>query len=134
MHESPTTVNLKSPGVSDQIAITTPAQFTRVIVESVAARHGVSVADIFSPCRLRPIVDARHEAIAEVCEARPHWSYPTVGRLFGRDHTTIMSALERLGRKVPRKCRIHHHDGMAIGRGVGEFVAALEIAWEGGAK
>lgn len=87
----------------------TPRQLTLAIVESVAARHGVTVGIVFERdgrpgARVRKVVEARHEAIAEVAAARPHWSYPALGRFFGgRDHTSVMHALKKLGRWKPRK-------------------------------
>lgn len=112
---------------------TTPRQFTLAIVESVAARHpGVTAAQILEQdgtpgARLRKVVAARHEAIAEVCEARPHWSYPTVGRFFGnRDHTSVMHALKKLGRWTPRKSNTNHASGVAAVRAVVAGIAGME--------
>ena len=114
----------------------TPRQFTLLIVESVAARHGVSAADILRPdsmragdrfpTRTRKVVEARHEAMAEVAEARPHWSYPCLGNLFGgRDHTTVMSALKKLGRYKPRKSSTNHASGVPAVRAIAAGIAGM---------
>ena len=122
MHETPQTVNPQSPARP-----ITPKDFTLAIVESVVARHpGVTVADVFGPCRKRPIVNARFEAIAEIVEARPHWSYPTIGRLFNRDHTTIMSALDRLGRRPDRQQWPCHESALSAARSVSDFIRNYE--------
>ena len=113
-------------------APTTPRQFTLAIVESVGARHDVTAAEILAQdgtpgARLRKVVAARHEAIAEVVEARPHWSYPTVGRFFGnRDHTSVMHALKKLGRWTPRKSNTNHASGVAAVRAVVAGLADME--------
>lgn len=115
-------------------AVTTPKQFTLAIVESVAAKHNVSVREILSPERTQRVVRARDEAIAEVVEARPHWSYPTVGRLFGRDHTTVIHSLQKLGRWKPRGYGPNHGGIPTACWHIGQFCASLGIDWEGGAK
>lgn len=99
------------------IEAVTPRQFTLVIVESVGARHGVSVKAIMSEDRGRVVVRARHEAWAEVYVYRPHWSYPELGRRFNRDHSTIMYGIKKVVSGI-----------------IGQFCAALQIDWKGGAQ
>jgi len=65
----------------------------RDIIETVAARHGVTVAEILGTRRTKPIVNARHAAIVQVCKLRSTLSLPQIGRIFHRDHTTIMHAV-----------------------------------------
>jgi chromosomal replication initiation ATPase DnaA len=71
------------------------------IIEMAAAWHGVAVEDVMSVSRNRKVVAARTDAIGAVwlnCEvegARP--TLPSVGRIFKRDHTTILHALRKLG-------------------------------------
>ncbi|MBX3751922.1 MAG: hypothetical protein KF897_17725, partial [Opitutaceae bacterium] len=50
--------------------------------------------------RTRHVVEARFEAIRLVRAARPDLSLPAIGRLFNRDHTTILHALKRAGTTV----------------------------------
>lgn len=107
----------------------TPKDFTLAIVEGVVARHpGVTVEDVFGPCRKKHIILARFEAIAEIVEARPHWSYPTVGRLFNRDHTTILSALDRIGKRQPRTGWNYHEGALQAVRSVSNFIQNFEAA------
>lgn len=62
----------------------------RAIVQSVAKAHGVTMDDMLSERRSRPIAWPRQEAMWRVRQATP-FSYPTIGRLFGgRDHTTVL--------------------------------------------
>lgn len=77
----------------------TPA---RAMIEMVAAWHGLTGADILSNSRKRVIVTARRDAIVAVMHncrimGRP-LSYPEVGRVFGRDHTTILFAIGKIKR------------------------------------
>lgn len=71
----------------------TPRRRCMEIVSAVAAEAGVTVADILGPRRNIPVVRARHEAMRAVARAFPQMSLPQVGRLFQRDHTTILNAL-----------------------------------------
>ncbi len=61
-----------------------------------ALRHGISVREIMSPSRGRPVVAARYEAMALVYQ-HSQLSLPQVGRLFKRDHTTVLHALRKVG-------------------------------------
>ena len=126
MHETPSTVNPQSP--------TTPKQSTLAILESVAARHQVTVKEIMSADRTWRVIAARHEAMADVVEARPDWSYPKVGRLFGKDHTTVINALQKLGRWKPRGYGPNHGGIPTASWHIGQFIASLQITWEGGAQ
>ena len=79
----------------------TPHQRTPDIIREVAGRHGMTVGIVLSPRRSRRVVRCRYEAIRAVHEAKPHLSSPELGQIFGRDHTTILYALGRIGRKYP---------------------------------
>ena len=83
-------INLLSP----------PAAMT--IVRLVALRSGVPVDDIVGPRKTNIIVAARFEAIRLVKSHCPHLSYPAIGRIFHRDHTSILFALGKL-RKSQRQ-------------------------------
>jgi chromosomal replication initiation ATPase DnaA len=65
------------------------------ILREVADRHGVSLASILGQGRAAELVAARHEAVALVHAARPDLSLPALGRIFKRDHTSILNALRR---------------------------------------
>ena len=107
-------------------AAITPKQFTLAIVGDVASRHGVTVEEILGPRRHRHIINARFEAIAKVVEARPQWSYPTIGKLFNRDHSTIMSALDKIGARRDRPFWAAHESTLPAVRSVSDFVQRYE--------
>ncbi|GEP09878.1 DUF6551 family protein [Methylobacterium gnaphalii] len=69
----------------------------RVIVNDVAAKHGVAAGDIFSDSRVAVVVDARRAAIGAVRKAWPNRSLPWLAEFFGLDHTTVLFHLRKLG-------------------------------------
>lgn len=71
----------------------TPAEETREIMEEIAAKYGVSYAALTGGSRKRGPSHARQEAWAVIRERKPHLSYPTLGRIFWRHHSTIMRGL-----------------------------------------
>lgn len=63
----------------------------RAVVADVAFQHGYTPADLIGQERHRAVCRARQHAYWAVRQAKPHLSYPQIGRFFGgRDHTTIM--------------------------------------------
>lgn len=76
-----------------------------VIIERCAHRYGVSVADILGRGRMRALVTARHEAIQIVSRVFPRFSTPHLGRLFNRDHTSILYALGRTTRGARKEAQ-----------------------------
>lgn len=58
------------------------------IVEAVAARRRLPVGDLLGPVNTFAFAHARHEAWWEIRRQTTH-SYPVIGKIFGRDHTTV---------------------------------------------
>ena len=75
-------------------------------IRAAAAREGATVDEVFGPSRVAHVVRARRAAM-RVVRDRLAWSYPAIGRLFGRDHTSVMAALQdddaRAARALRRK-------------------------------
>ena len=72
----------------------------RNIVDFVADRRGIPVTDIMSSRRDAPTAAARQEVCFLARRLTPH-SLPAIGRaLGGRDHTTIMHAVNRVAAKT----------------------------------
>jgi chromosomal replication initiation ATPase DnaA len=63
----------------------------RWAIAQVAARTGITEADILGRSRFREHFRARRMVCLEL-HARG-WSYSRIGRLLGRDHTTISHAV-----------------------------------------
>lgn len=67
----------------------------RSIAERIAIENGVSFGEVLGPSRNRSIVAVRHAAIRAVVNARPDMSLPQIGRVFNRDHTSILHAMRK---------------------------------------
>lgn len=61
-------------------------------IEAAAVAAGLTVHDLLGECREAHVVAARHAAMAEA-RAATDLSYPELGRLFRRDHATVMAAV-----------------------------------------
>lgn len=64
------------------------------IVEAVSAAFGISVMDIYSARRMRPVAQARHVAMW-LCRNCTSFTIPMIGRHFNRDHTSVMHAVRQ---------------------------------------
>lgn len=87
--------------ITSNVPIVTPRDTTRAIIREVAERHGVTYRDIIDYDRHGRVMAARHEAILAVRQAKPHMSLPDLGRVFQRDHSTILSSLDRSAKRMP---------------------------------
>jgi chromosomal replication initiator protein len=67
----------------------------REVQEAVAARFGVTMAELLSALRERRIARPRQIAMW-VCRHMTLHTMGELGRHFGRDHTTVMHALRRV--------------------------------------
>jgi len=72
---------------------------TRIIRE-VAEAHGLTPSDIIGRERTRPYSRARHEAMwrlyqVRLVDGRRRYSFPMLGRIFGRDHTVCLHGVRR---------------------------------------
>ncbi len=63
------------------------------IINEVAAKYGLTYAEIVSPRRQRALAWARQEAYWR-CAKETTFTYPAIGRAFGdRDHSTIIKGM-----------------------------------------
>lgn len=76
----------------------TPRETRMAIVAIVAERYGVTVAEVMSRRKNKSVADARKAAMRAVSEAFGD-SSPMIGRLFDRDHTTVLSALGTISKR-----------------------------------
>ena len=90
------TLELAIACTSDLLSGSEPVAVTvDKIFEKVAKKYGVTVEDIKGRKRTREIANPRHIAIF-IIRKMTDMSYPAIGRLLSRDHTTIMSSLENI--------------------------------------
>lgn len=68
------------------------------IVDRISMESGISVSDILSAKRPRPIAHARQDAMLAIREELD-WSLPRIGRIFGRDHTTVKHGIKAAGER-----------------------------------
>lgn len=72
-----------------------PSELPKAIISNVARDYGFAVADILGKERGLRLCKARFAAVLAVKQAFPDYSTPRLGRLFKRDHSTIIHALRR---------------------------------------
>ncbi len=72
----------------------------RRIALLTAARHNITYAELMGPSQEHKYVRARHEAIILVCTAFPLATLSAIGRMFGRDHSSIANALKKKVRRT----------------------------------
>ncbi len=70
-----------------------PATTADDIIAQVASGHGLSVNDVIGRSTQRHIVTARHEAMWRI-RNETTLSFPSIGKLFGRDHSTVQHAVK----------------------------------------
>lgn len=76
-----------------------PVHRIKRIIRETERRHGLEPGSITSSDQSRACYTARDEAIAEAWLTVPVQSLNWLGRLFNRDHTTIVHSLRKLGLK-----------------------------------
>jgi chromosomal replication initiator protein len=74
-----------------------PRQLVERIQAAVGSHFGIRRWQILSRDRHKSTALARHIAMYLV-KTKTSWSFPEIGRAFGgRDHTTVMSAVRKVG-------------------------------------
>ena len=76
----------------------TPREERMAIIKGVAKRHGITVKQIMGRSTYTEIVEARHHAM-RIIHAVYGDSSTRIGRLFNRDHTTVLAALGRIAKR-----------------------------------
>lgn len=74
----------------------TPRALRMAVIAAIARQHDVTVAEIMSDRRDRHVVHARRAAMTAIYRQFPD-SLPQIGRLFRRDHSTVMHNLRAAG-------------------------------------
>ncbi len=70
----------------------------------VARYHGVTLEDVYSRKRYVNASKARYAAIEYVRNRFPSWSLPTLGNLFGLNHTSVLIGLRKRRGRVRIAC------------------------------
>lgn len=73
--------------------------YSKDILAQTARDHGMSVARMLSRRRDRLCAYARFDAMARLRaikhHGKPRYSLPAIGRMMGRDHTTVLNGVRR---------------------------------------
>lgn len=93
-------VDLAIRCISDQVVGSEPVTVTiDKILNVVSSKYGVPVEDLKSRKRTSNIASARHIAIYVIKKLTDR-SLPAIGRVFGRDHTTIINSIETVDKRI----------------------------------
>ncbi len=96
----PITVEMARENISDVISGAEPVKVTQdKIFHAVARKYGVTVEDIRGKRRTREIAQARHVCIY-IMRTVTDLSLPSIGRVFNRDHSTILSSIDTVQEKI----------------------------------
>lgn len=94
------TVDLAIKCISDMLTGSEPVSVTvDKVIDAVASHYCVSAEDIKSKKRTSNIASARHVAIYLIRNMTT-MSLPAIGRVFSRDHSTIMNSLDTVESKI----------------------------------
>ena len=69
------------------------------IFSAITDRYGVSRADMVGKKREKQIAEARHISVYLIRELT-EMSFPNIGKLYDRDHTTILSSYQKIARHI----------------------------------
>ena len=96
----PITTEMARENIADVISGAEPVKVTQdKIFNAVARKYGVTVEDIRGKRRTREIAQARHVCIY-IMRTVTDLSLPSLGRVFDRDHTTILSSIDTITAKI----------------------------------
>ncbi|MGH9057029.1 MAG: chromosomal replication initiator protein DnaA [Acidimicrobiales bacterium] len=108
LNREPPTVEMAKRVLSDIIDADRPRQITPAgIMNATAAAFSFSVEDLKGTSRRRPLVNARQIGMY-VFRELTDFSYPAIAREFGgRDHTTVIHAVEKVSRLMKERRQIY---------------------------
>jgi chromosomal replication initiator protein len=104
LNQEAPTLSMAEQILSDLLDADRPRQITpKVILEATAEAFGFSVEDLCGTSRRRPLVNARQIGMYLFRELTD-FSYPAIAREFGgRDHTTVIHAVEKVAGLMKEK-------------------------------
>jgi chromosomal replication initiator protein len=104
LNDQPLTRELAEHVLSDLVSAGQPRRITpSMILEATASTFGFSIEDLCGASRRRPLVNARQISMY-VFRELTDFSYPAIAREFGgRDHTTVMHAVEKISSRMKER-------------------------------
>jgi chromosomal replication initiator protein len=108
LNEEKVSLELAKAVLSDLISAGGPHRITpQVILEATASSFGFTVEDLCGTSRRRPLVTARQVGMY-VFRELTDFSYPAIAREFGgRDHTTVIHAVEKISALMRERRQIY---------------------------
>ncbi len=108
LNRQPLTRELAEHVLSDIVSADQPRQVTAaMILEATASTFGFTIDDLCSASRRRPLVIARQIGMY-VFRELTDFSYPAIAREFGgRDHTTVMHAVDKIASLMKERRQIY---------------------------
>jgi chromosomal replication initiator protein len=108
LNREPPTREMAERVLSDILDAGRPRQITpKLIMDAVATTFGFSVEDLCGTSRRRPLVNARQIGMY-VFRELTDFSYPAIAREFGgRDHTTVIHAVEKVSGLMKERRQIY---------------------------
>ena len=109
LNHQPMSRALAEEVLSDIVSADQPRRITpQVILDATSETFGFSVEELCGPNRRRPLVTARQVSMY-VFRELTDFSYPAIGREFGgRDHSTVMHAVEKIGGLMKERHQIYN--------------------------
>jgi chromosomal replication initiation ATPase DnaA len=95
-------VTAKSRRALDHSDPAVRSEFVLACVAEAARLFLVDARDVMSKCRTKSVAAARGYAMALV-RRRTTLSYPEIGRLFGRDHSSVMHMVKKTEAEMPER-------------------------------
>ena len=109
LNRQPMSRELAEVVLSDIVSADQPRRITpQVILDATSETFGFSVEELCGPNRRRPLVTARQVSMY-VFRELTDFSYPAIGREFGgRDHSTVMHAVEKIANLMKERHQIYN--------------------------
>jgi chromosomal replication initiator protein len=93
-------MDLVNSFISELLGGDEPVQVTvDKIFDAVSEKYGVSKEEIYGTHRTKEIATARHVTIY-LLRNLTDMSFPNIGRMFNRDHSTIMNSIDVVERRL----------------------------------
>jgi chromosomal replication initiator protein len=103
IHDVPVTMAIAEEQLRHLISAEARQLTPRMILDATADMFGMTVEDLVSKSRSRPLVNARQISMY-VFRQMTDFSYPAIGREFGnRDHTTVIHAVDKISTLMKQK-------------------------------
>ena len=109
LNHEPMSRALAEEVLSDIVSADQPRRITpQVILDATSETFGFTVEELTGPNRRRPLVTARQVSMY-VFRELTDFSYPAIGREFGgRDHSTVMHAVEKIAGLMKERHQIYN--------------------------